>query len=223
MREQIRRILGLVAAGRLSQEDAAPLLAALNPRLALSPETLGHLVGLLAAEDFGVERVTDLLMARAEPGAAQAYSQVGGRQSQSQSQGSQGGQGQQSQGQWPGFDDIGHHVDDIGRHVGAAVDEAMSGLRGSLAGLGVPGRPARPGTILRIETEDENGGSFSANLPLSLAPHAERLIPPHAQKALERGGLTLDALKLLLQAGPPPGPLLEAEDENGNSVKLSVR
>jgi len=216
MREQIRRILGLVAAGRLSQEDAAPLLAALNPRLALSPETLGHLIGLLAAEDFGVERVTDLLMVRV----AGTYSQVGGRQSQSQSQ---GGQGQPSQGQWPGFDDIGRHVDDIGRHVGAAVDEAMSGLRGSLAGLGVPGRPPRPGTILRIETEDENGGSFSANLPLSLAAHAERLIPPHAQKALERGGLTLDALKLLLQAGPPPGPLLEAEDEDGNSVTLSVR
>lgn len=225
MREQIRRILGLVAAGRLSAEDAAPLLSALHPRLGrVKPQTLERLFGLLDAEDFGPNKVADLLMAMAEPAAqAQSQSQSGGGQ-QSQSQQGQYGQSHSvTSGARPAvsakvkINGESFSFDDLGDAISSRVDEALSGL------LGKSARPARPGTILRIETDDAHGASFSANLPLSLAAHAERLIPPHALAALERSGMSIDALKLLLQAGPPPGPLLEASDEHGNSVELSIK
>ena len=220
MREQIRRILGLVKDGRLSVEDAVTLLAALNPKLVFRDETMLRLIGLMNDEEFGVDRVVDLIVRRVESGTGQ------GQQSQSQSG---GGQQSQSQSQQPrpasasqpsaSFKIGGQNfpLDDLGDAISMRVEEALSSL------LGKSARPSRPGTILKIETEDQNGGSFSANLPLSLTAHAERLIPPHALRSLERSGLTLDALKLLLQAGPPPGKLLEAEDENGNSVRLSVQ
>jgi hypothetical protein len=217
VREQIRRILGLVKDGRLSSEDAVTLLAALNPRLVLKEGALLRLFALLEVEEFGPNKVADLLMAMVEPAASQAQSQW------------QSGSGQQSQSQSypspprpPNFKVGGQSfplegLDGLGDAISSRVEEALGGL------LGKSVRPARPGTILKIETEDENGGSFSANLPLSLASHAERLIPPHALKSLERSGLSVEALKMLIQAGPPPGPLLQAEDENGNSVRLSIQ
>jgi hypothetical protein len=217
VREQIRRILGLVKDGRLSSEDAVTLLAALNPRLVLKEGAMLRLFALLEVEEFGPNKVADLLMAMVEPAASQAQSQW------------QSGSGQQSQSQSypspprpPNFKVGGQSfplegLDGLGDAISSRVEEALGGL------LGKSVRPARPGTILKIETEDENGGSFSANLPLSLASHAERLIPPHALKSLERSGLSVEALKMLIQAGPPPGPLLQAEDENGNSVRLSIQ
>ena len=226
MREQIKRILGLVKEGRLSHDDAITLLAALNPKLAMKDETMLQLFGLLNAEEFGVDRVVDLMLHRIEAGT--------GQQSQSQSGGGQQSQSQQGQykysygpsaasGATPAasvkvkINGEPYSLDDLGDAISSRVDEALSGL------LGKSGRPSRPGTILRIETSDAHGANFSANLPLSLATHAERLIPPHALAALERSGLGIDALKLLLQAGPPPGPLLEAFDEHGNSVELSIK
>lgn len=197
MREQIKRILGLVKDGRLSHDDAITLLAALNPKLAQKDSTLLRLFSLLSDDAFGPDQVTGLLLgmigevpAPPAPPRPAATFKVGGQ---------------------------GFPQGDLGDAIASRVEEALGGL------LGRGSRTPRPGTILKIETEDENGGSFSANLPLSLASHAERLIPPHAQKALERSGLSIDAIKLLLQAGPPPGKLLEAEDENGNSVKLSIQ
>ncbi|MFC4454575.1 hypothetical protein [Deinococcus sonorensis] len=191
MKEQIRRILGLVAAGKLAPDDAAPLLEALSSRLSLSDDARTHLFGLLHAEEFGVDRVTELLLARVQPQAPRPPE--------------------------PPRPPVWGGLDDLGQSVGAAVEEAIGGLRGGF------GRQNRPGSILRIETEDENGNSYSANLPLSLAEHAAKLIPPQAIAALERSGVTLEGLTLLLQAGPQPGPLLEAEDEHGNQVALSVR
>ena len=220
MREQIRRILGLVKDGRLSVEDAVTLLAALNPKLVFRDETMLRLIGLMNDEEFGVDRVVDLIVRRVESGTGQ------GQQAQSQSG---GGQQSQSQSQQPRPASASHPsasfkiggqnfpLDDLGDAISSRVDEALSGL------LGKSGRPARPGTILRIESENEDGATFSANLPISLAEHAERLIPPHAQKSLAKSGLSMDAIKLLLKAGPPPGPLLEAEDEDGNSVRLSIK
>lgn len=197
MREQIRRILGLVEDGRLSHDDAISLLAALNPKLAQKDGTLLRLFSLLSDEAFGPEQVTGLLLsmigevpAPPVPPRPAATFKVGGQ---------------------------GFPLDDLGDAISARVEEALGGL------LGRASRPSRPGTILKIETEDAHGASFSANLPLSLATHAERLIPPHAVASLERSGLTIEALKLLLQAGPPPGKLLEAEDEHGNSVQLSIQ
>ena len=218
MREQIKRILGLVAAGRLSHDDAVTLLAALNPKLVFRDETMLRLIGLMNDEEFGVDRVVDLIVRRIEPGASQ------GQQSQSQSGGGQQSQSQQSRAasasQPSASFKIGGQnfpLEDLGDAISMRVEEALSGF------LGKSGRPSRPGTILKIETEDQNGGSFSANLPISLAEHAERLIPPHAQKSLAKSGLSMDVIKLLLKAGPPPGPLLETEDEDGNSVRLSIK
>ena len=218
MREQIRRILGLVKDGRLSHDDAVTLLAALNPKLVFRDETMLRLIGLMNDEEFGVDRVVDLIVRRIEPGASQ------GQQSQSQSGGGQQSQSQQSRAasasQPSASFKIGGQnfpLEDLGDAISSRVDEALSGL------LGKSGRPARPGTILRIESENEDGATFSANLPISLAEHAERLIPPHAQKSLAKSGLSMDAIKLLLKVGPPPGPLLEAEDEDGNSVRLSIK
>ncbi|WP_407568738.1 hypothetical protein [Deinococcus altitudinis] len=218
MREQIKRILGLVRDGRLSTEDARALLAALHPRLVLGEDTAVNLFGLLASEDFGPERVADLLMARiAEPS---------GQRTTGQSQWQSGG-GQQSQSQSQSFPPRppatfkiggqGFPLEDLGEVISSRIDGALGGL------LGTGSRPSRPGTILKIETEDAHGASFSANLPLSLAAHAERLIPPHAIRALEASGLSIEALKLILQAGPPPGKLLSAEDQHGNSVELSIQ
>ena len=218
MREQIRRILGLVKDGRLSHDDAVTLLAALNPKLIFKDETMLRLIGLMNDEDFGVDRVVDLIVRRIEPGAGQQTQAQsgGGQQSQSQSQQSYPASASQPSATFK----IGgqrFEFDDLGDAISSRVDEALSGL------LGKSGRPARPGTILRIESENEDGATFSANLPISLAEHAERLIPPHAQKSLAKSGLSIDAIKLLLKAGPPPGPLLEAEDEDGNSVRLSIK
>ncbi len=221
MREQIRRILGLVRDGRLSHDDAITLLAALNPKLIFKDETMLRLIGLMSDEEFGVDRVVDLIVRRIEPGAGQAsqqsQSQSGGaQQSQSQSQQSRPASGSQPSATFR----IGgqrFEFDDLGDAISSRVDEALGGL------LGKSGRSPRPGTILKIESENEDGATFSANLPISLAEHAERLIPPHAQKSLAKSGLSMDAIKLLLKAGPPPGPLLEAEDEDGNSVRLSIK
>lgn len=224
MREQIKRILGLVRDGRLSHEDAVTLLAALNPKLLFKDETMVRLLGLIGDEDFGVDRVVDLIVRRIEPGAGQQSQSGTGQQSQSQQGQSRYSYGPSAaSGASPAasvkvkINGEPYSLDDLGDAISSRVDEALSGL------LGKSGRPARPGTILRIETEDAHGASFSANLPLSLAAHAERLIPPHALAALERSGLGIDALKLLLQAGPPPGPLMKAEDEHGNSVELSIK
>gem|GEM_PF-2472375 len=226
MREQIRRILGLIASGRLNPDDALPLLAALHPKLGqVQPTTFERLFGLLDTPDFGPDRVADLLVAMTEQpgqrgsGQGQSQSQWGGGQ-QSQSQSQQGAPLPPRPPQ-PGASlkvgGVSYPFEDLGDAISARVEEALGGL------LGKGNRPARPGTILKIETEDAHGASFSANLPLSLAAHAERLIPPHALASLERSGLTVEALKLLLQAGPPPGKLLSAEDEHGNSVDLSIQ
>jgi hypothetical protein len=219
MREQIRRILGLVKDGRLSHDDAITLLAALSPKLIFKDETMLRLIGLMNDEEFGVDRVVDLIIRRIEPGAGQqAQAQWGfGQQSQSQSQQS----GPASEGQPSATFKIGgasYPLENLGDMISSQVEATLGGFLGRASG-----RPARPGTILRIETSDAHGASFSANLPLSLAAHAERLIPPHALAALERSGLGIDALKLLLQAGPPPGPLMEASDEHGNSVELNIK
>jgi hypothetical protein len=219
MREQIKRILGLVKDGRLSHDDAITLLAALNPKLVFRDETMLQLFGLLNAEEFGVDRVVDLMLHRIEAGTGQqAQAQWGGgQQSQSQSQQSRPASGSQPSATFK-IGGTSYPLDGLGEAISSQVEATLGGFLGRASG-----RPARPGTILRIETSDAHGASFSANLPLSLATHAERLIPPHALAALEQSGLGIDALKLLLQAGPPPGPLLEASDEHGNSVELSIR
>jgi len=215
MREQIRRILGLVHAGRLSSEDAAPLLAALHPKLALSEDALAPIFALLVADGFGPERVTDILYARTDPpkAAATARSVPGAPSAPPPSRSG-----------WLG--NLGG-LDGLAERITDTVERALDGVPGvsnNAASQGTrPASPPRPGSILRIEVEDENGGSYSANLPISLAAHVGKLIPPQALKSLAGMGLSVEALQLLLESNPPPGPLLESEDENGNEVRLTVK
>ncbi|CAM3396302.1 hypothetical protein DEDE109153_15130 [Deinococcus deserti] len=77
--------------------------------------------------------------------------------------------------------------------------------------------------ILRVHVESSDGDEYSANLPVSLAPHLHKLIPPHGLRALEKAGLSLEALQLLIEADPPPGDLINAEDSSGNSVRITLR
>ena len=206
MREQIRRILGLVHAGRLSSEDAAPLLLALHPKLALSEDALAPLFALLVADGFGPERVTDILYARTDPPKAPNMPRPPSPPTPPAAPSA-------AKASWLGGVD--GFVERITDTVERALDAAPVASRLSAA--------PRPGTILRIEVETESGGSYSANLPLSLAAHASKLIPPQALKALEQIGLSAEALQLLLESHPPLGPLIEAEDENGNEVRLVVK
>ena len=188
MKDRVQRILDLVATERLAPDDAAQLLEALSPKLALSPEARPHVFGLLHAPDFGTAKVTQLLLLRAVP------TEVAGRA---------GG---------PNFDvPFGLGIEDIGQRISSAV-EGVLGSRG----------PARAGRTLKAEGEDEHGNSFSVNIPLALADHADKLLPPLALKLLEHQGITREALKLLLTSQPPIDPLMEAEDENGNSFSLKV-
>lgn len=83
--------------------------------------------------------------------------------------------------------------------------------------------PAAAPRILRVEVESSEGDEYAANLPVSLAPHLGKLIPAHGQQALERAGLSVEALQLLLEAAPPPGELINAEDSEGNTVRISLK
>ena len=215
MREQIRRILGLVHAGRLSSEDAAPLLSALHPKLALSEDALAPIFALLVADGFGPERVTDILYARTDPpkAASSARSVPGAPAAPPPPRSG-----------WLG--NLGG-LDGLAERITDTVERALDGVPGvsnnAASQSARPASPPRPGSILRIEVEDENGGSYSANLPISLAAHVGKLIPPQALKSLAGIGLSVEALQLLLESSPPPGPLLESEDENGNEVRLTVK
>ncbi|AZI43537.1 hypothetical protein EHF33_12915 [Deinococcus psychrotolerans] len=207
MREQIRRILGLVHAGRLSSEDAAPLLAALHPKLNLTEDALAPLFALLVADGFGPDKVSDILYNRTDPPKAPTSAPRPPQAPPSAPQAPKPS--------WlGGFDGLAERITDT---VERAFDAAP--MVGKQAAPNAP----RTGTILRIEVEDENGGTYSANLPMSLAPHVGKLIPPQALKSLENMGLSVEALQLLLESNPPIGPLLESEDENGNEVRLTVK
>lgn len=62
--QQIRRILDMVAGQRLSAPDAAKLLEALSPRLALSQATWDHFFALVSASDFSTDELSGLLESR---------------------------------------------------------------------------------------------------------------------------------------------------------------
>ena len=212
MREQIRRILELVHAGRLSSEDAAPLLAALHPKLNLSEDALAPLFALLVAEGFGPERVSDILYARTDPPKAAAARS--GPASPPPPPGAESGN--QKGGWLGGLGNLGG-IDGMVERLTDTVERAFDGSPAASKSA------ARAGTVLRVEIEDENGGSYNANLPMSLAAHIPKMLPAHALKSLEHAGMSAESLQLILESGPPIGPLLEAEDENGNSVQLSVK
>lgn len=216
MREKVKRLLDLVRAGRLSLEDAGPLLAALSPRLALTDSDRELIASLLAREDLDTGQVADhLLLLRGVRDVPVPPSSprpprlvVGGR-----TMGSLDELMDRVTGNIDGF------VDRMEETVERAVEGRGPRSRYSYAYPG-PGRTSR---LLRIQVESNEGDEYTANLPVSLAPHLGKLIPPHGREALERAGLSIEALQLLIEADPPPGDLIETEDNEGNSVKISLK
>ncbi|MBX8467351.1 hypothetical protein K5D85_19630, partial [Deinococcus sp. RIT780] len=62
MKDKIRRILDLIRAGRLTLDDAAPLLAALHTRLALQITDRELLAALLNREELTADQIAEQLM-----------------------------------------------------------------------------------------------------------------------------------------------------------------
>ncbi|WP_019588057.1 hypothetical protein [Deinococcus apachensis] len=216
MREKVKRLLDLVRAGRLSLEDAGPLLAALSPRLALTDSDRELIASLLAREDLDTGQVAEhLLLLRGVRDAPPAppFPPRAPRASG-----------------WPGVDgwvdrftdNIDGFVDRMEETVERAVEGRMPRSRDSRYSYSYAG-PGRTSRLLRVQVESNEGDEYTANLPVSLAPHLGKLIPPHGREALERAGLSIEALQLLIEADPPPGDLINAEDNEGNSVKISLK
>ncbi|GGK27450.1 hypothetical protein GCM10008955_21570 [Deinococcus malanensis] len=219
MKEKVKRILELVRAGKLSLEDAAPLLAALNTRLALTDSDRELVASLLAREELDAGQVADhLLLLRGVRDMAPSPPLpprpprvvVGGRP-------------------MPGMDGF---VDRLSGSLDGLFDRVTEQVERSIEGSMPPrhrtvtvhsGHSHGSARILRVEVESSTGDEYSANLPVSLAPHLHKLIPPHGLSALERAGLSIEALQLLIESDPPPGDLINAEDSEGNSVRITLR
>ncbi|MFC5848479.1 hypothetical protein [Deinococcus petrolearius] len=202
MKDKIRRILDLVRGGKLSLEDASPLLAALSPRLALSAGDRELIASLLGRPELDSAQVAEhLLLLRGvrevpptPPRAPQAPPPFG--------------------------DPFAARLDSLMGRVTRQVEQAVTERLGAAGREKVPEDRPR---LLVIEVESAGGDEYSANLPVSLAPHLDKLIPPHGREALAGAGLSVEALQLLVEAGPPPGQLISAEDSSGNSVQISIK
>lgn len=207
MREKVVRLLGLVQAGRLTLDDAAPLLAALSPRLALEGGDRELLASLLARDNLSAEQLAEhllLLRGMRDPSMRTPQSvrgRTGGREAM---------------------------TDHLTELVGRTLDSATK----SLDAKPLEQQPSRgearsqPGAsprVLSVHTESSDGSEYHAHFPLSLAPHLHKLIPPHGVRALEAAGFSLEALQLLIEADPPPGDLVTAEDSQGNEIHISIR
>lgn len=242
MKEKVKRILDLVRAGKLTLEDAAPLLAALNTKLALGSTDRELIASLLAREDLDTGQVAEhLLLLRGvrdtppsppppprppqwawnepegdfDPFDARAQAEVARARAKAGRQMRGGG----------GIEGMVNRITDT---VERAVETAMEGVERTMTGSPEYSykydKPSNASTrILKIEVESEDGDNYSANIPISLAPHLHKLIPPYGQKALERSGFSLEALRLIIEAEPPSGPIIDAQDEDGNSVSISIR
>lgn len=233
MKEKIKRILDLIRGGKLTLDDAAPLLAALHTRLALQTTDRELLDSLLKRDDLDTAQVAEhLLLLRGlkdtPPTPPQPPRPPGppfegvwadrsaGRAERSQT----GGRPYRSGG-------IEGMVERITDTVERAVETAMEGVERTVTGKSnysydyVPGNPAS--RILKIEIESNEGDDYNANIPISLAGHLDKLVPPYGLKALERAGFTLQGLQLLIEAEPPSGHLIQSEDNLGNSISISIK
>ncbi|GGL90683.1 hypothetical protein GCM10010840_30900 [Deinococcus aerolatus] len=215
MKEKVKRILELVRAGRLNLEDAGPLLAALSAKLALTDSDRELIDSLLKREELDTEQVAEHLMllrgVRDIPTAPprppvppqpprRPQVIIGGHRVR-------------------GLDDL---MDRVTGGIDEVVERLTDGFSGSpAAGGSTPRHPSA--RILRIQVESSAGDEYSANLPVSLAPHLHKLIPPHGIRALESAGFSLETLQLLLESDPPPGELISAEDSEGNEVHISLK
>lgn len=242
MKEKIKRILELVRSGKLTLDDAAPLLSALSGKLTLGDSDRELIGSLLARGDLDTAQVAEHLMllrgvrdAPAAPPPPRAPGWPGAEAGDWSARLSErldraqerlnAARGQPER--RGGFERM---VETIADSVERTVEQAVGSVTGHLGGsVGTgPGGAGQTGArsgqrILKIQVESSTGDEYSANIPVSLAAHLERLIPPHGIRALEQAGFSLQTLQLLIEADPPPGDLIRAEDSVGNEVHISIR
>lgn len=218
MREKVGRILDLIRTGKLTLEDAAPLLAALHPRLAVQGADRELLDALLSREDLSAAQIAEHLLllrgvkdtpaapARAAPDDPTWIGDLPGATFTRHFERRKGGLEQM--------------LENITGTVERAVDTALEGVERGLGGQNSRGRASR---ILTVRVESSQGDEYTGNFPLSLAPHLHKLIPPYGLRALDQAGFSLDTLQLLIAADPPSGDLIHAEDHEGNEVYISIK
>lgn len=216
MKDKIRRILDLIRAGRLTLDDAAPLLAALHTRLALQVTDRELLAALLNREELTADQIAgQLMLLRGVPDSQNAPQAPRPPEPPRRPQVVIGSQ------RVRGLEDLVERFTD--RFTGG-IDEMVDRLtQQATPPAAAPAAPRVSARILRIEIESSDGDEYSANLPVSLAAHLPRLIPPHGVRALEAAGLSIEALQLIIEADPPPGPLIDSEDSSGNEIRISLK
>ncbi|MFC3861655.1 hypothetical protein ACFOPQ_12880 [Deinococcus antarcticus] len=235
MKEKIKRILDLIRGGKLTLNDAAPLLAALNTRLALQTTDRELLDSLLKRDDLDTAQVAEHLMllrglkdtppAPPQPPRPPGFPFEGSwadRTARADRPPARA-ERQHARGRAGGIEGMVERITDT---VERAVETAMEGVERTVTGTPTyaysydkQGNKAR---VLTIYVESSAGDEYTANLPVSLAPHLHKLIPPHGLRALENAGFSLETLQLLIESNPPKGDLISAEDSAGNEVHISI-
>lgn len=246
MKEKIKRILDLIRAGKLNLDDAAPLLAALSAKLALTDSDRELVQSLLNREDLDTGQVAEHLMLlrgiretgsvgyvpsppRAPmpprgPRVVIGGKDMGGLDSlgdriAAKIEAAAAAFAAKAE-RWG--EDVGDTMSNWADEVERNVDRAVDSIPPTSASYRPKGNP-RGNRILRIEVRSEDGDNYEANIPVSLAGHLHKLVPPYGVKALEKSGFSLEALQLIIEADPPPGAIIEASDENGNTVEISIK
>lgn len=115
------------------------------------------------------------------------------------------------------------------RRFKSGITEVLENLPGQISGIMqhvhqavAATRTAVPASMLRIEIKHQGGGDIRANLPLSLADHAVKLIPQPALQVLAEHGIDLEALRGMTSGSLPPGDLVEIKAQGGGSIRLWV-
>lgn len=233
MREKVKRLLELMRAGKLTLEDAAPLLAALNPKLALQGADRELLDALLARDDLSTAQIAEhLLLLRGvkdspsappkpprvpPPGFDERWNWVGydneDRADRTRRSTSKGGLENM-------VESFAERIENWAEQLGERTEQRVWGVNEQDQRSGSRGQASR---ILTVRVESSQGDEYTGHFPVSLAPHLHKLIPPHGQKALEQAGFSLETLQLLIGADPPSGDLIHAEDHEGNEVYISIK
>ena len=236
MKEKIKRILDLIRSGKLSLDDAAPLLAALHTKLALQTTDRELLDSLLKREDIDTAQIAEHLMllrglkdtppSPPQPPRPPGFPFEGNWTDRTSARADRAAARAErhNRGRVGGIEGM---VERITDSVERAVETAMEGVDRTVNGRPVTDysydTPSNKTRILRIEAQSEDGDSYDANLPVSLAPHLHKLVPEHGRKTLEKAGMSIEALQLIIEADPPAGKIIDAQDENGNSVSISIK
>lgn len=247
MKEKVKRILDLVRAGKLTLEDAAPLLAALNTKLALQSSDRELIDSLLKREDMDTGQIAEhLMLLRGVKEAPPSPPQPPRPPRISENWGGTWGNNwdepqephdhnhrtdRRARRNRDGLvDRLTGGIDDMVERITETVERTVEGVDRSINGnpqyqyqYQSSKRPNSSTRILKIEVESEDGDEYSANIPTSLAPHLHKLIPTYGVRALEKSGFSLESLQLIIEADPPSGNIIQAEDENGNRVQISIK